>query len=676
MANSQERRSHRRVPLALAVRVSANPREVLECEVKDFCLGGMYLVHREAPVDGDAGAVMIVDDTVELEFDLEPGGASRRHAVKARVAGLWGDGIGVEFIAPEPTALQALQDLAQRQRHASDRARSIGSGADPAATASVAEAAKSAEILDACRKQISRFLETESKTIFKHACDSLFISARDSRNNIEQNEYFDLIKEVERLQPPVEKEFIDTLIDQYDHLGEPLPEREPPAEGGGLGGLSLIDTLNFDDWLTVKNIVARWEHGYREPCYELMQRLTHVAAIEVEEEDNPISASGVCIAFHDAIQNLGVSRVARRRLFEAFEATLVTRLASLYETLNAALVASGVLEVVERPVQVQREPDARASEEGREEVEDPRPDRSEPAGPQTESITPEAAATAPDSAPDWTPADSSPPPQIEMLDIPGDGADPSSPPAAPAGSGASPLEAYASTVSPAPTAEIKLDPPDLERGDRWGATQGLAEIGIGPPPPPSVPAPTPAASQPDAPPPPAAPRTPPGAPEMPAAAPAISPAGSSPYPAVPEQSSVPASAAFRTARSLLGLRRHGFPGTPAPGSACSTQDLIAALAAMPARPGDERTTKGASLDLSTQVHDAAAEHGYELETWQQDAVDVISNVLDCILGDNLINETVKGRIKRLSRFRCSRWQSTTSRSTRTPPTRPGTWSIS
>ena len=352
--NAPECRAHPRIPIALVARVSGDGADELGCDVRDFCLGGLFLVARE--FDGDYIVLgrkqVAVDDVLRVHFTVELEGEGVTYEVHARVAGVWGGGMGVEFIEPDPDAVHALHRLSHQQTQAGRPA----TRADPTGTGSVAEAARAAELLNECRSRLEQFLRRTTSALFSHAGEALFGAARDARSNVEQNELFDLIKAVEKLKPPIEKEFVDTLLEQYDHLGEPLPDRDSPTGEGGVGGrLSLVDTLNFNDWLTVKNILTRREPKYREVAYETLRRLSHLAGVEVDEVDNPVGINALCISFHDAMQNLGADRVARRRLFEGFEACVVEEIPLLYTQLNQVFQDAGVEVAVDRPTEVVKE---------------------------------------------------------------------------------------------------------------------------------------------------------------------------------------------------------------------------------------------------------------------------------------------------------------------------------
>ena len=597
------------MPLQLDAVVRGAEGDELACTARDCCVGGLYLVVRDLDTEYVVldRKQLVADDRVQVTFSVKLDGPSREYELEARVAGVLGGGFGVEFINPNPGAVDELQQFATRQQASTGR--SAGGGIDVTATGSIADAVKAAEVLAQCRQGFERFLRTRSDAVFKHATEAMYGAARDARSNVEQNELLDLIKDAERLKPPIEKEFVDTLLHQFDHLGEPLPERDAAvAEESGLGGLSLVDTLNFDDWLTVKNILTRWEHKCREPSYQSLRRLMQVAGIggSVDESDNPLGLNAVCISFHDALQNLGADRVARRRLFEGFEASVVIGLAELYDQLNDIFLRNGVTKTFDRPVPVV-----------------PKGEATKPS-PAVEPEPAPAAAPVTADAPRHSapPAPSAPPPRVETVDR----ADPSNfvappvsqidqtdrsapdwdPRAAQGRRGGSPLESYAADLAGDSDPSIPPGPS--------GSADPFANLG-------SMAAPT---SDPDM------------------ALPALDSEGSG-------VSALPAPRAYRTARRLMDLRRPAAAVSQTPvGPAPSTEQIAAAVARLTPDEIDPNEAPGEALGLRERVHAAADSEGLALDPAQSDSVDVISSLLDCIIDDPLVNESVKSRIKRLA----------------------------
>ena len=614
------------MPIELEAVVRSEGGGELECTVRDFCVGGLYLVVRNLDTEYVVldRKQLVAGDRLRVQFTVKLDGPSRAYEVDATVAGVLGGGFGVEFVDPDSQAVHELQQLALRQQ--TDAGRSAGGGPDPTATGSIAEAVKSAEVLAQCRQCFEQFLGTGSDAVFKHASEALFKAAGDARSNAEQNELFDLIKDVERLKPPIEKEFIETLLHQFDHLGEPLAERDTPTQEGGLGGLSLVDTLNFDDWLTVKNILTRWEHRYREASYQALRRLSQLSGAEVDEADNPLGLNAVCISFHDAIQNLGADRVARRRLFEGFEAAVVESLGEFLERLNDIFLKHGVTATFDRPVPVLPKGEAPPEAEPSESEPTPAPAEAAAAPAPASAAAPPVAAPAavphpgPPAAPAETVARADPTSFIASPASADAGSSAGTPvwdPNAPVGRGGeSPLEAYAGD-SAAPSA------PDFGPGFSDPVDDPFATVGQ-----------TDAAQAPVARPPPA------GESALPAlegdAAAEIAPAP-------------PVRHAYRTARRLMGLRRP--PAAPASvpggGPAPTTEQIATAMSRL--APADAETSRAdATLGLSARVRAAAQSEGLALDEAQSDSVDVISSLLDCIIDDPLVNESVKSRIKRLA----------------------------
>ena len=137
-----------------------------------------------------------------------------------------------------------------------------------------------------------------------------------------------------------------------DHLGAPLAAMQEPEDDPSSGGLSLVESGEFADWLAVKQIFSRAEPALREEQYKIGKRLGALSGVNIEEDNNPVGLAVLCHTFHDALQTISTPRLARRVVFEAFDEIVVADLKELYDGLNEFLETSGILVDIEIPAPV------------------------------------------------------------------------------------------------------------------------------------------------------------------------------------------------------------------------------------------------------------------------------------------------------------------------------------
>ena len=286
-----------------------------------------------------------VDDSVQVLFAAPLDGAQRDFRLRARVAGDFDGGIGCEFFDPDQEAVRALQTLADTVEDTPEPATTPSPGAAPAATPPTNAAA----LVSRCKELLDVYLTPRVGEMFKVAEKSLFLLARDATSNAQQNLYFDTQKDVERLKKPVQQAFLEVIVSQMDHLGSPLAAMQEPEDDKSAGGLSLVESGEFADWLSVKQIYSRAETGVREDQYKIEKRLGLLSGTSIEEDNNPVGLAVLCHTFHDALQTIVTSRLARRVVFESFDDTVIADLKGFYDDLNEFLEQAGVLVGLESP---------------------------------------------------------------------------------------------------------------------------------------------------------------------------------------------------------------------------------------------------------------------------------------------------------------------------------------
>ncbi len=337
-----ERRKHVRQPIRLDARISGDGQGSLACQIRDFCVDGLFIA---VPGLNGNDAVTLnerelaLDDLVQVHFSLDAGDGPAEFEASVRVAGNFKGGIGVQFRESDPRIIRALKALTRQQAEARPRQ----PAAEPAYRAP--SGAVPEKLKERFRDLLSVFLQTEIDAMFEAADETLFQGARDAGSDQGEKAFLEAQQEAGKLKPPLSKAFIDNVMFGLGHLGEgPIEPIQGQQELGDDddAGLSLVDTMNFGDILRVKQILGRCERRFKDSEYDLEVRLSNLFRVVVDQDSDPVGVRAVCFAFHDAIQNLGATRLARGSVFDAFEHTLIGKLADLQESFADAFEEAGV----------------------------------------------------------------------------------------------------------------------------------------------------------------------------------------------------------------------------------------------------------------------------------------------------------------------------------------------
>jgi diguanylate cyclase (GGDEF)-like protein len=199
-------------------------------------------------------------------------------------------------------------------------------------------------LLATCRAVTERFVEARLKELFEAAREKLFAQAREAHSNDVQQDCFDAMQELHRIQPTIERSFDDALEQDFERLwsAELLASTRDDSPGED-GEMSLVDTQSFDDSVRLMGVIAKAAPGLKGAESELCARLASLLPVPVEEDLNPVTLERMCHSFHVALQNLGAQRPTRRALLDGLANTLVARLDELHEELNGLLADADVL---------------------------------------------------------------------------------------------------------------------------------------------------------------------------------------------------------------------------------------------------------------------------------------------------------------------------------------------
>ncbi|NIR28140.1 MAG: DUF1631 family protein [Gammaproteobacteria bacterium] len=344
----RERRRYIRQPVQLEAAITARRGTRHAGMIEDFCPGGLFVRCEELakPPPGQKRQVA-PEDRIRVDFSLPYRGRHKIFELEARVAGLFKGGLGLQFIDPDPDAVDALQVLADqtnKTRKASFRAEV--SDEDTRAPRTVSEAPR---ILARFRGIVNDFVSRQLEGLFEKARQTLFSAARDAGSNAEEREYFEALQEIENVRSTVESSFRDDIVRQLDELGKVQGVGGESEDREAMSDLSLVDTQSFNDWLEIKKLLEKAKPRHQESCYKVERRLSHLLRLPVDEQNNPVGPTSICSAYHDALQNLGVSRPGRAALFRSLGRTVIGNLGNLYDELNELFERSEVLPGLEMP---------------------------------------------------------------------------------------------------------------------------------------------------------------------------------------------------------------------------------------------------------------------------------------------------------------------------------------
>ncbi|MBT8447308.1 MAG: DUF1631 family protein, partial [Gammaproteobacteria bacterium] len=253
----RERRRYTRHPLQLEAFIVLGRRQPVACTVRDFCQAGMFLALDPAHLSGVAPP-----QRVTLHFALIIDGEQNDYQVELDVARVVSRGIGCAFANTEGDIVRLLGGLVGAGEAATDEKA-------PEDKQFAAEYRDLVGPLCALADRHSRYMVEK---FLKEADESLFLAARDSVNNIDQSIFIDTQAEVRRHKDDIVTLVTEAVETGVREIGDPLEDTAARTDAPGLNGLSLIEKEEFEEFLTVSEIVADIEPKYSDELYALEQR--------------------------------------------------------------------------------------------------------------------------------------------------------------------------------------------------------------------------------------------------------------------------------------------------------------------------------------------------------------------------------------------------------------------
>ncbi len=207
-------------------------------------------------------------------------------------------------------------------------------------------------VIDIKNNIITRVGDLVSK-LLNTAPDKLFDMASAAKNNADHNRYFELMNQLRQLK----SELADAYLDAAKKYLIPAAkyQAEGTSENNATDELSLIGTDEIEGMVLVKSIGGRATSQYREQLSHLEARLEHLGLKSSTIFDKQaLSPINFCQAFDDSLQD-HFDPTNKKILFNLFEAEVINKLESLYDSINNRLIDAGILPQIKLQLQKQQQ---------------------------------------------------------------------------------------------------------------------------------------------------------------------------------------------------------------------------------------------------------------------------------------------------------------------------------
>ncbi len=332
-----EQRAHRRLHVDFDANITVQGLREHPCKVRDFCLGGALLT-LEDPLRPLPASFATIERGAPLEIRVVTRSAGFRdtYSFQATVARRDRQLLGITFSNPDPTALMALQSLA----NLSNSQQRMGARTD-ARKAKIDEAVVR-KATAALRERVREQLLDLPQTLIANAQKPIGELAMHAGSNEEYNTLREAANSLRRYVGDIQSSFLKQALKPLEDLSDWQPGATLPGQNGS-SKLSLIDKNAFEEWLAVKVMVSRAEGDCKESLFELQLRFNEMFGSLMGVQNNPV---GPAIFFHalgEPLQKLKLPKQVEQLMMRALESAMLDRLSKLYPVLNRVLADHGVL---------------------------------------------------------------------------------------------------------------------------------------------------------------------------------------------------------------------------------------------------------------------------------------------------------------------------------------------
>lgn len=333
-----ERRRYVRQPIRLDAKISIQGRNPLSCVVRDFCVAGIFV--QLAP---EYLHDLTRHTKATLNFFLTVDGVERPLQLGLTIFRLVGNGIGCGFNTPDPKTIALLQRFADASNAPvpdNDAAyRETQSGFRP-----IFLTIKD-ELITLCEQRVAGLAED----FIRVADENLFLAARDAGNNRDETRYLDGLNEFKGRKSSLKTDVPALIRKAIQIINSPVKSSIEQNNGGDeLPELSLIDKEDFEEFLTVSELISELEPKFKSQLFEIERRFEYLAKRKIDEQNNPLGPQVICNIFAESLKNLQSDRIATVVIYKGLRKALDAGLGRLYDSVNRFFVDKDVLPVIEK----------------------------------------------------------------------------------------------------------------------------------------------------------------------------------------------------------------------------------------------------------------------------------------------------------------------------------------
>ncbi|MDB5983686.1 MAG: thymidine phosphorylase [Pseudomonas sp.] len=195
------------------------------------------------------------------------------------------------------------------------------------------------QVRDKAGQQIKEALQA----LFDNADDTLFEMADRAHNNVEQNTFFEAMRDLRLKRKSIERGFLDKFYEAFLRLGQYCVNEPAIAEPVSFDKLALVHNDDLERTVAVDAMVSKVLSRDGFALTQLTTRLNTLIPQHLTDAINPMGPALLCEFFLQAGRSLGVEIKVKLIILKLFEKYVLSDADHLYDEANQLLIAAGIL---------------------------------------------------------------------------------------------------------------------------------------------------------------------------------------------------------------------------------------------------------------------------------------------------------------------------------------------
>lgn len=186
-------------------------------------------------------------------------------------------------------------------------------------------------------------LKAAIQNLFDHVDDALFELADRATSNLEQNLFFESMRDIRIQRRNMEKTFLLGLDRNFTKLiADEEEDVQPEPVDLDSEELSLVSKSELEELVAIDSLVTKsWSHN-KGALRHLSARLNSLVPTAVTEKNSPVSPRCLADSFNEAAKLVSIDIKAKLVLYKLFERYVMNQLGVLLDHMNVALTELGI----------------------------------------------------------------------------------------------------------------------------------------------------------------------------------------------------------------------------------------------------------------------------------------------------------------------------------------------